>query len=109
MFGFYRAPRQTLQGTNPTFSIFVMGARKEINEKVSLGIRIVEPFFPDKNFGGELEGDNFIQTTDTDIPFRNFAINLRYKFGKLDFKQRNRRSKIKNDDQSNDDGGGQNF
>ena len=52
MFGFYRAPRQTLQGTNPTFSIFVMGARKEINEKESLGIRIVEPFFPDKNFGG---------------------------------------------------------
>lgn len=109
MFGFYRAPQQTLQGTNPTFSLMVMGARKEINEKVSLGIRIVEPFFPNKNFGGELKGENFIQTTDTNIPFRSFALNLRYKFGKLDFKQRNRRSKIRNDDQAGDDDSNQNF
>ena len=108
MFGFYRAPRQTLQGTNPSFSIFVIGAQKEINEKLEVGVRIVEPFFKFKNFGSELRGDNFVQTVDTEIPFRSYGINIAYKFGKLDFKQRTRRSKINNQDQEGDDGGGQN-
>jgi ferric enterobactin receptor len=107
LFGFYRAPRQTLQGTNPSFSLFTMGMNKEINEKLSLGIRLVEPFFANKVFGGELKGANFVQRTTTNIPFRSFGINISYKFGKLDFKERQRRSKINNQDQ-NDDGGAQN-
>lgn len=99
MFGFYRAPRQTLQGVNPSFSIFSMGIRKQIWEKRgSIGLRIVEPFFPDKSFGSELIGDTFFQESETLIPFRSFGINFSYKFGKLDFKQRQRRSKIRNDD-----------
>lgn len=106
MFGFYRAPRQTLQGENPSFSIFVMGAKKEINEKLSLGVRIVEPFFDNKTFGSELNGENFVQTSEFEIPFRSFGINLTYKFGKLDFKQRTRKSKINNQDQE-DAGDGQ--
>lgn len=109
LFGFYRAPNQTLQGTTPTFSIFVVGARKEISEKLSLGVRIVEPFFKFKNFGSDLSGENFTQVVDTDILFRSYGINVRYKFGKLDFKQRTRRSKIRNEDQSSDDSGNQNF
>lgn len=107
LFGFYRAPRQTLQGTNPSFSIFVMGVKKEFSEKFSLGARVVEPFFADKSFGSELKGQNFIQTSNTEIPFRSFGINVSYKFGKLDFKQRSRRSKINNQDQTGDDGQGQ--
>ena len=76
-----------------------MGMRKEIwDKKGSIGITIVEPFFADKNFGSELEGDNFYQESETLIPFRSFGVNFRYKFGKLDFKQRQRRSKINNDD-----------
>ncbi len=107
LFGFYRAPRQTLQGTNPSFSLFTMGINKEINDKLSLGIRLVEPFFATKNFGSELEGSNFRQVTNTDVPFRSFGINVTYKFGKLDFNQRQRRSKINNQDQNNDEGGQQ--
>jgi outer membrane receptor protein involved in Fe transport len=106
VFGFYRAPRQTLQGTNPSFSLLTMGAKKQITKKFGLGIRIVEPFFENKNFGGELSGENFTQRIDTAVPFRSFGLNLTYKFGKLDFKQRTRRSKIKNDDQGS--GGGDN-
>lgn len=109
LFGFYRPPRQTLQGTNPSFSLFTMGVNKEINDKVSLGLRLVEPFFANKNFGSELKGANFIQTTDTNIPFRSFGLNLTYKFGKLDFKQRQRRTKINNQDQEGDDGSSQQF
>jgi outer membrane receptor protein involved in Fe transport len=109
VFGFYRAPRQTLQGTNPSFSLMTMGIKKQINKKLGIGIRIVEPFFENKNFGGELSGENFTQRTDTAVPFRSFGFNLSYKFGKLDFKQRTRRSKIKNDDQGSDGGDNQNF
>ncbi|MEO0554052.1 MAG: TonB-dependent receptor [Bacteroidota bacterium] len=99
IFGFYRAPRQTLQGVNPSFSIFSMGIRKQIWEKRgSIGLRIVEPFFPNKSFGSELSGDTFFQESETLIPFRSFGINFSYKFGKLDFKQRQRRSKIRNND-----------
>ena len=99
LFGFYRAPRQTLQGINPSFSIMVMGVKKTIWEKRgTIGIRIVEPFFENKAFGSELEGPTFVQTSEFVIPFRSFGVNFGYKFGKLDFRQRQRRSKIRNDD-----------
>ncbi|MEM9859463.1 MAG: TonB-dependent receptor [Bacteroidota bacterium] len=108
LFGFYRAPRQTLQGINPSFSIFSMGIRKQIWEKRgSIGLRIVEPFFPNKSFGSELVGDTFFQESEVLIPFRSFGINFSYKFGKLDFKQRQRRSKIRNDDVERSGGDGQ--
>ncbi|MEL7003878.1 MAG: TonB-dependent receptor, partial [Bacteroidota bacterium] len=72
MFGFYRARRQTLQGFNPSFSIFSMGIRKPIwNDKGSIGIRIVEPFFENKSFISEIEGTNFNQFSEREIPFRS--------------------------------------
>lgn len=99
MFGFYRARRQTLQGFNPSFSIFSMGIKKPIwDDKGSIGIRIVEPFFENKVFASEIEGTNFTQFSEREIPFRSFGINFSYKFGKVDFKGRPRRSKISNDD-----------
>ncbi len=106
LFGFYRAPNQTLQGRNPSFSLMSMGIRKNIWEKKgAIGIRIVEPFFQFKTFESELTGANFFQTSERNIPFRSFGINFQYKFGKLDFSQRQRRTKINNNDQ---DSGGDN-
>lgn len=99
MFGFYRAPRQTLQGFNPSFTIFSMGIQKKIwKDRGALGIRIVEPFFEFKEFASELRGENYFQSSEFNIPFRSFGINFSYKFGKLDFKQRRRSSKIRNTD-----------
>lgn len=110
VFGFYRAPRQTLQGFNPSFTLMSMGFRKDIwDKKASIGVRIVEPFFEFKRFESELKGDNFYQTSTRDIPFRSFGINFRYKFGKLDFRQRQRRTKINNNDQDNSSGDNNQF
>ena len=104
-FGFFRAPTQTLQGTRPSFSIFGMGFRREF-KNASLGIRIFEPFSEDKEFNSETTGSNFYQETKFSIPFRSFGINFRYKFGKVDFKER--QSKIKNTDlKQGEEGGGQ--
>ncbi len=111
MFGFFRGRRQTIQGFNPSFSIFSMGVRKNIWEKRgSIGIRIVEPFFENKSFISEIRGSNYYQNSERQIPFRSFGINFSYKFGKLDFRQKRRGSKINNQDVKQGDGDdGQNF
>ena len=94
-FGFFRSNRRTLQGINPSFSIYGIGFRKEFKNS-SIGIRLVEPFHENKSFDSEIEGADFVQTTGFTLPFRSVGINFRYKFGKVDFKER--KSKIKNSD-----------
>ena len=105
-FGFFQAPSFTLQGENPSFSIFGIGFRKDF-KNASLGIRIIEPFAEFKSFDSDITGNDFRQTSSFQIPFRSIGINFRYKFGKVDFKER--RSKIKNSDQKQGEGqsGGQ--
>ncbi|GAB3336703.1 outer membrane beta-barrel family protein [Marivirga atlantica] len=109
-FGFARPRRQTLQGFNPGFSIFGIGAKKEIfDERGSIGISIIEPFQKRKPFISETKNENFYQRNVFEIPFRSFGINFSYKFGKLDYKARQRRSRINNDDQQSDGNQGQSF
>ena len=97
IWGFFRSPRYTLQGKNPSFSMFSLGIQKEIfNKKGKIGLRLVEPFKADKEFVTELEGSNFYQKNVLSVPFRSIGISFSYSFGKLDFKER--KSFIKNDD-----------
>ncbi len=105
-FGFFRSDQPTLQGSTPSFSIFGFGIRKDI-KNWSIGLRALEPFSENKEFKSEQKGENFEQISSFQLPFRSFGINVRYKFGKVDFKER--RSKIKNTDQKAGDsqGGGQ--
>ncbi len=106
LFGFYNTPRITLQGKNPSFSMMSLGVRKEIwNKKGSVGITIVDPFSEIKRFKSELEGANFYQETNFNLPFRSFGINFSYTFGKLDFKAKRRSSKIRNSDLKQGDSG----
>ena len=104
-FGFFNSPKRTLQGDRQSFSMFGMGLRKEINNW-SIGVRIIEPFKSHIDFKNELQGSNpeFYQTSVFSFPIRSFGISLRYKFGKVDFKER--KSKIKNTDLKSGDGGG---
>ena len=107
MFGFYRAPRQTLQGKNASFSLLSIGFQKEFNKRTSLGINITEPFFNYKEFPSVLEGENFYQRSNNAILFRSFGLTFNYRFGKLDFRQQRRRTRIENDDLK--EGGGDQF
>jgi len=107
MWGFWNSPRQTLQGFNPSFSMYSVGVKKDLwGKRGSIGLNIIDPFNETKNFRTKLEGDNFSQTSNFGLPFRSFGINFSYKFGKLDFKAKSRKSSIKNDDQKQGDGGG---
>jgi len=101
-FGFFQAPRFTLQGQNASFSIYGFGFRKDFKD-FSLGIRLIEPFVENKNFDSDITGTDFRQISSFVLPFRSVGVNFRYKFGKVDFKER--KSKIRNSDQKQGEGG----
>jgi hypothetical protein len=104
-FGFARSPSQTVQGTSTSFSMMSFGIKKEFkNKRGSIGIRLVEPFAKngDKVWTTDLSGDNFNQTSERTSKFTSIGISFKYTFGKLNFKSNSKRSKIKNDDVSED-------
>ncbi len=107
-FAFFNSPRFSLQGSFPSFSMMSFGFSKEFwKKKASIGLRVVEPFSKYKEFNTELDGENFVQNSGFQMPFRSFGMSFRYSFGKLNFNQRQRRSKINNDDLKS--GGDQNM
>ena len=105
--GWYRSPRQTIQGTIPSFSMFSFGLKKEFNNKRgSIGIGLIEPWNKYKSFETELSGNNFIQRSNNQILFRSVQLNFKYKFGKLKFDPIKGKSTINNNDLKDSDGGG---
>ena len=98
-FGFFRSPTQTIQGTTTSFSMMSFGIKKSFkNKRGSIGLRIIEPFQKNKEFRSELEGELFSKSSLRTIPFRSFAISFKYTIGKLNFKDGNKKTNIKNDD-----------
>jgi len=98
-FGFFRSPTQTIQGTTTSFSMMSFGIKKSFkNKRGSIGLRIIEPFQKNKEFISELDGEFFSQSSLRTIPFRSFAISFKYTIGKLNFKDGNKKTNIKNDD-----------
>ncbi|MFT6000449.1 MAG: ferric enterobactin receptor [Neolewinella sp.] len=106
LFSFFRNRNQSLQGATASFSIISVGANWNVSERTTLGIRVIEPWNEDKFFISEISGPNFNQLSSFSIPFRSVGLNLSYKFGEIDFKSQNRRSRVKNDDQKSGEGGG---
>jgi len=108
--GFYRSPRATLQGTRASYRRISFGARKEFMEgRASLGLVVSQPFQEFLEFENELEGPTFYQRSVSAFQSRNIALSFSYRFGKLDFNDRSRRSRsrINNDDQKGASGGEQ--
>ena len=103
-FVFGRAKQQTLQGSNPAFSLYGVGLNYDLSDRTSVGLRIITPFSEDKVFASELSGTDFEQYSAFTIPFRSFGINFSHKFGAVDFKTQNRRSRVRNDDQKEGEG-----
>ena len=110
-FAFYRSPRQSLQGQQTSFYMYTFGLRKEFwDRRASLGIRMVSPFQKYLEFRNDQMSDDFLLESNFRVPFRSFGISFTYRFGKLDFRDRPRRSAIDNDDvKSGDDGQNQGF
>lgn len=91
-YGFFRSPTITVQGRTPNWSNMSFGIRKEWpKQRLSLGINIVEPFRENMNFIREFSSDTFYQYSNQQRPVRSFGLSLGYRFGKLDFKEKNSR------------------
>lgn len=102
-FGFLNSPKFTIQGQQPSFSIYGLGIKKEFPKiKASLGIRMIEPFHEYKYFNSSQKGENFSLESTFKLPFRSFGLSFDYRFGNLKFKER--KTKIKNTDLLQGDG-----
>ena len=103
IWGHFNSPSYTLQGKNPSFSMYSVGIQKEIlNKKAKIGIRVAHPFAESKEFLTELSGPTFYQSNSMLIPFRSYGISFSYNFGNLDFKSR--KEAIDNQDQKRNNG-----
>lgn len=105
LFGIFNSPRRSLQGTNPSFSMYSVGLKKEIlKKKGTIGFNTVTPFQRYRSFKSSIKGDNFISTSDFKVPFASFGINFSYTWGKMNFNAQPKKRGVKNDDLK--DGGG---
>ncbi len=100
--------RRTIQGTNPAFSLYAIGLRKQIfNKKASIGLNTVQPFSNYKYFNQNISSPGFVQTSSTQFPFRSFGLTFSYSFGKLTFSNPLEKKKgVNNDDLKQDEGSG---
>jgi len=105
-FSFFKSPTFTIQGKIPNWSMMSFGIKKELFiKRLSVGINITQPFSENQVFIRELEGTEFYQYNKTLRPVRSFGLNLSYRFGKLDFKERTGRKKVNNNDLKDEDSG----
>lgn len=108
-FAFGSSARRTIQGTNPAFSIFGMGFKKQFDKKkYSLGVNVIQPFSNYKDFNSNITSKGLTQVSRFQYPFRSFGLTFSYNFGKLNFKPQNPMEKkkgINNDDLKQGDQG----
>lgn len=106
-FAFGSSARRTIQGTNPSFSIFGVGFKKQFdNKKFSLGVNVIQPFSNYKNFDSEVSSPGFKQISKFQYPFRSFGLTFGYNFGKLKFSNpQDKKKGVNNDDLKQGDQG----
>jgi outer membrane receptor protein involved in Fe transport len=107
MFAVLNSPRRTIQGKNPSFSLYGFGLKKEIwNKKASIGLNALSPFKEYLSFNQDISGSNFTQKSIIKYPIRSFGLTFSYNFGKMNFTQKKKKG-VNNDDllQGGDQGG----
>ncbi|MDX5347938.1 MAG: TonB-dependent receptor, partial [Hymenobacteraceae bacterium] len=100
MFAMYNSPRIQLQGTSSAWRYYNMAIKKEfLDKKASLSLGL--DYFLNKtlDFTTESKGENFELKSNSYNYARGVRLSFSYQFGKMDFKQQQRRRRsIKNDD-----------
>ena len=105
-FAFGSSARRTIQGTNPSFSILGIGARKQFDKKkYSLGFNVIQPFSTYKDFDTNISSPGLKQSSKVQYPFRSFGLTFAYNFGKLNFSNQNQKKGVNNDDLKQGDQG----
>jgi len=106
LFVIQTSPRRTIQGTNPSFSLFGAGIRQQLfNKRASLGINTLSPFEEYKHFDTHISSPGFATNSIVQFPFRSVGFTFSYSFGKLNFNTATDKKAIKNDDLKQGDSG----
>jgi len=107
VFTFGSAPRHTIQGTSPSFSLLGAGIRKQfMKKKAAIGINVLQPFSEYKDFNTHTVSEGLVQTSTFAFPFRSVGLTLSYSFGKTTFSNPQQQKKgINNDDLKQGDQG----
>ena len=88
----FRSPTYTVQGKLPNWVMSSFAIKQELfKKKFTVGINIFQPFSENQTFEKEVSGDDFYQNNTTVRPSRSIGLNVGYRFGKLDFKERSGR------------------
>jgi ferric enterobactin receptor len=89
IFGNYNSSQKNIQGTRPSFEFYTLALRKEFFHKnASLGLTATNLFSKYVNQKSTLSGTGFSQNTLRAVPYQSFGIIVSYKFGRLDFKEK---------------------
>jgi ferric enterobactin receptor len=89
VFGNYNSSQKTIQGTRPAFGFYTLAMRKTfLHKNASVGLTATNPFNKYVDQSSILYGTGFSQTMLRKVPYQSFGITLSYKFGKLEFKEK---------------------
>jgi ferric enterobactin receptor len=92
-FANYNSSQKNLQGTRPYFFFYNLAIRKQfMNKKASLGLQAANPFTHYVTQRATTFGTGFNQVSIRQVPLQSFGITLSYKFGKLEFSKRKKKT-----------------
>jgi ferric enterobactin receptor len=95
VFGNYNSSQKTIQGTRPAFGFYTLAMRKTfLHKNASVGLTATNPFNKYVDQSSILYGTGFSQTLLRKVPYQSFGITLSYKFGKLEFKEKEKEHEI---------------
>ena len=99
-FSFMRGRRIQLQGFRGGFGMYALGFNKDFNNgKGSIGLAMENFATNGWTIRSELESPTFSQVSNRQLFNNNIKLNFTYKIGKMDFREKNRKTRsVTNDD-----------
>ncbi|SIO46457.1 TonB-dependent receptor domain-containing protein [Chitinophaga niabensis] len=89
VFGEYRSAFNNIQGRQPQSLSYTFAFRKQFwNKNASIGFTATNPFNQYIHQRTTINAANYSSVAERQIPYRSFGISLMYKFGKLQFKEK---------------------
>jgi len=98
--GFNSAPRISLQGQSFSYTYYAMSAAKSfMDKKLNVRLSATNLFTKTLNLSQTTEADDFYQKMIITQPFRQFGINVSYRFGEMKAQIKKAQRTIRNEDQ----------
>ena len=88
-FGNFRSAQTEIQGRFPSYASYSFAMRKTfMDKKLSVAFTTNNPFNKYTDQATNIAGANFTLISDRKIPNQSFGLNISYKFGKIEYKER---------------------